>query len=349
MALLFLESFDHDGTSTSSSQDLADKWTAGTGGTRPGRHGNGCYGISATIAFDTVASSRVIVGGAWTTPVLNVGMYSLRDLSNDFATLSVQHDGRLEINMLGADGIGTSDVVARTAGDVIKTNQWFYIEWDVTVRVVLSSGNPTYYLDNVTVYVDGEAVLTGTNLGPTVAFIVPPSTYGWTRVSFSGNGVALCDDIYISDGSGGAPWNAPLGDVQIDVIRPNGNGSATDWTVSGPANNWDAVNDMTPDDNTSLVTAAVAGLSDLYALEDVATGNGIIGAQLLISARRNEEGFATLTPLLRHGGVTYELRTRTLSPSYFYRNRDVFVVMPNGDPLTDGNINALQAGMKRNS
>jgi hypothetical protein len=343
MALLFLDSFDHY-TAAFAEEGLTDKYTAGSGtiGNLYGRHGNGFVG-SAVMGLSGIASSKAIVGLA-----VRFGSFggasglSLGDIHGTYYDVDAIGAGCLRIT--GPDGVAHLSAI-----DTLHTGTWFYLE----VETVVAPASPDP--DDITVlsaraWIDGQLVLDiPTGLG-TYGSPYGVSAYGWTQVVLGGstNAVSI-DDVYVLDGAGPAPWNAPLGDVQIDVIRPNGAGASTQWTVVGAPTNFGAVDDPTPDDDATKVIAATAGLADLYQLEDINTNNGIIGAQLLISARRTEEGFATLTPLLRHAGVTTALVPRAISPTYFYRNRDCFVVMPNGDPLTDANVNALQAGMRRDA
>jgi hypothetical protein len=331
VALLFLDSFDHYSTP-------ADKYTQGSGTPVAGRHGKGLVS-SGCIQHLTPAHGRCVLGAAWRIEDQHEDLYRILDHDMELAFVGTGNDGSLRVQ------VGAATV--SSAVDVLKLHQWYFIEVDLTWTVTLPE--KTYMASVCTVYVDGLPVIDVTNLGPTTANPDAVSAFGWTGARHGGlaTTASIIDDFYVLDGSGPAPWNAPLGDVQIDVIRPNGVGASTEWTPTGATANWEATNDLTPDDAATTVSATSAGLADLYAMEDVNTDDGIIGAQILVSASRTEEGFATLTPLLRHAGVTTPLVTRAVSPSYFYRNRDVFVTMPNGDPLTDVNVNALQAGIRR--
>lgn len=331
MALLFLDSFDHY-------TNAADKYLTGSDGAivTTGRHGNGFTG-EARLAL-TPGSSRVILGAAFKLGSAFNELFTISDIAGPVCTISTTNDGALQITMFGGPS-------ALSAVDVVRVAQWHYLEFDLTIAISPSGANFVYALSNCDAYVDGAQVI-NTTLGDSIA-VLATSTYGWSHIDLLPNANVTIDDFYVLDGSGAAPHNAPLGDVQIDVIRPNGAGASTGWTASGSATNWDAVNDLTPDDDTTHVSAASASLSDLYEMENIDTDDGILGAQILISARRTEEGFATLAPLLRHAGTTTALTTRALSTTYFYRNRDTFVTMPNGDPLTDANVNALQAGVRR--
>jgi hypothetical protein len=334
MALLFLDSFDHY-------DDATEKYASGHLTRVPGRHGQGMEGDGqggVCVAL-TPSSSRVIVGMAVRLAVPGSILVSLSDIDIDVCDIRTHTDGSLSINM----GVPEAFSVA----DLVRVGQWHYLEADLTVVHDLEA--KTHTLSSARLLLDGAEVLTTTNLGPTIpSGSLTGTVVGWTNLVL---GAALpnavLDDVYVCDGSGPAPHNAPLGDVQIDVIRPNGVGAVTEWTPVGAETNWGAVRDPIPDADATTVTAATAGVSDLYQMEDIDTDDGVIGAQILIAARRTEEGFATLAPLLRHAGTTTALVTRSLSPTYFYRNRDCFVTMPNGDPLTDAHVNALQAGMRR--
>jgi len=334
MALLFLDSFDHYATA-----DLSDKYFSGGGSiVTAGRHGSGRGLTGGCRLALTPGSARLILGAAYKFTITFNTVYTVYDYTNTVCSVWTTNNGGWSVQTNGGPTI-------TSASDVWRTNQWHYIEVDLTIT---ATGTPTYSLTSARVLVDGTVVLNSA-VGASIAGTGPASTFFWSHVDITPNAAGTMDDFYVLDGSGAAPHNAPLGDIQIDVIRPNGVGASTQWTPTGAATNWGAVKDLVPDDETTKVIAATAGLSDLYAMEDVNTNNGIIGAQLLINARRTEEGFATLTPLLRHAGVTTELVSQLISPTYFYRNRDCFVKMPNGDPLTDVNLNALQAGIKRSA
>lgn len=338
MALLFIDSFDHY-------IDASDKYLFGGTAVAPGRHGNGYTGLLRCAPNPTHA--RGIVGAAYK---FNTTFNQFLEINDTgiliLATVDVGNDGSLGVTMFGGPS-------ARSASDVVRVGQWHYIEVDFTVVVTPAGDPPTfetdyyeYHFSPVKVYLDGLLVLNVPDLGPTLV-TTGASAHGWTHVDFFDAAAGVFDDVYICDGAGPAPHNAPLGDVRIDVIRPNGAGVLAQWTPNVALPNWDCVNDLVPDDDATRVSAAESGLVDLYEMEDIPGTGSILGAQLLINAKRTEEGSAHLTPLLRHAGTTTALVTRPVGTTYFYRNRDTFVTMPNGDPLTRANVNAMQAGMRR--
>jgi hypothetical protein len=311
-------------------------------GAEHGRHGSGALGF-ASKALPTVASGRSIVGGAVRCSALGgTDLFRLGTVNLLFFTIQTMNDGSIQTSVFG------SAIVKSSAADVVRTGVWYYVEMQTDVSVVSAGGGlNAVQVDACQIWVDGALILDETGLGVTPGLTEGVSTYGWNLVGIGGDtNAAAFDDVYVCDGSG-ASHTAPLGDIQIDVIRPNGAGASTQWTPAGAATNWEATNDLTPDADATTVLAATVGLSDLYQLQDIVTSDGVIGAQLLISARRTAEGSAALTSQLRHAGVTTDVAAEMLSTSFFYQNRVCFVTMPNGDPLTDAHINALQAGFKR--
>jgi hypothetical protein len=292
----------------------------------------------------TPASNRVIIGAAYRFTAPFHELYEIWDAANHVVDVTLTNTGSIKITMFG----GTPPPFVESAVDVWRQDQWHYIEVDCTISSSMSGSNTHYTLLACQAYVDGGLVIdSALGLGGANAALATPYKWTFMDITPTGDAAGVMDDFYVCDGSGAAPHNAPLGDMRIDVIRPNGAGAATAWTPTGAASNWDAVNDLTPDGDTTKVSAATAALSDLYALEDISTGNTVVGAQILVNARRTAEGFATVTPLLRHAGVTTGLTSQPLSTSYYYQARQCFVAMPNGDPLTDAHVNALQAGVRR--
>lgn len=341
MALLFLDSFDHYGADYVTG--IEAKWTGGSGSisSGSGRHRNGMTGRAYVAVIPT--SGTAIFGAAVRFYVTLVGgIFAIGDVHGLYFGISTLQDGAIRTNM----GNRASAV------NVLRENQWHYVEMAVSVRVtdqdVGAPGYSTRTVDACKVWVDGALVLDEVDLGTTITQTNGWSAHGWNLAWLGDSGnTTNNDDFYLLDGAGPAPWNAPLGDVQIDVIRPNGATATTQWTPSGAATNFGCVRDQTPDGDATKVIAATGSLSDLYEMENINTGDGIIGAQLLVNARRTEEGFATLAPLVQHAGVVTQLPVRPISPSYFYKNRDILMTMPNGDPLTDANVNALRAGIRR--
>lgn len=332
MALKFIDSFDHyddDG--------LDDKYTVGGGFIVGGRHGNGVSSPNATIAFPVIESSTVIMGAAikWFAFAGSTAFRIGNGNDTGIVSLYALNDGTLHVQRFdtGLPEIGVS------IPDTVKTNQWYFVEWVVDIQDGESG--------SVQVYVDDELVIneTGVRTFPSIETF---TDYGWNNVSLGANGTAvIADDFYVCDGSGDAPFNDRLGDIEIVVLRPNAVTVQADWTPSPTTDNYLNVDDTEPDDDSTYNYTDTPGDIDLFEMDDLPDGYQVLGAQLLINARRTEEGFASLTPQLKQDGVIYDGATRPLASTYYYRNRDVYEKAPDDTDWTLEKINAIQAGYKR--
>lgn len=335
--LLFLDSFDH--------YDRAeDKYLAGASivTVTGGRHGKGLPANADVRCAPRPTHNRFIFGIAFKFASTFSQFVDISDSpGQSIGNVQVTNGGAIKVILFGGP-------TAQTIDDIVRVNQWHYIEIDLTIiATVTGASSCKYSFEPAIIILDGNIVL-NTTLQYTINQNGLPSTAKWGYYDIGSNiNSGVFDDHYLCDGAGGPPWNAPVGDIRIDVIRPNGVGAITEWTPVGVSANWDTNNDVSPDDETTHVVATVANRSDLYEMEDVSTSGTVIGAQALVNARRTEEGFASLATLVRHAGATTELPAESLSPTYFYRNRHCFDKMPNGDGLTDANINAMQVGFRR--
>jgi hypothetical protein len=114
-------------------------------------------------------------------------------------------------------------------------------------------------------YCDGTLVQTSTLNG--VAGGVNAFYFGNKQTSsqFAGPQFAV-DDMYVIDGSGPAPWNAPLGDSFVVAEMPSASGSFAQWTPNpaGANLNWNRVSEIPPDGITTYNQAAATGSRDSF-------------------------------------------------------------------------------------
>ncbi len=337
MALLFIDSFDHY-------DDVDDKYTSGFSGFDTGRHGQAITFMDSIIAMDNITGNTIILGFAVYDTDFNMQVVDYN--GSNMGNFSVHTDGSIEWQYFNSCRFGF-----RSAPNVIVTSQWNYIE----IKYVYDQHG------SVNVVVNGTDV-------PLDELTYDASTFGFTQSDFdsrgsndgSGNSAAdyfplrgiriigrKLDDLYILDGSGSAPFNDYLGDVEIGVIRPNGVGDSATFTAVGALNNWDNVNDTTPDDDSTYNAAATSGVKDLHEMEDVDPAIPIIGAQLLVSSRRTDNGFASVRAIMKHSGVEYPGVTWPIGNTYYFRNREVYENAPDGSAWTAAKLNAIQAGYER--
>lgn len=149
------------------------------------------------------------------------------------------------------------------------------------LRVHATLGKWTVTVDGIQeVDFSGDTINTGT-----------PDTI--TGVSFgAGNGaVYIWDDIIITDGIGGGPFDDLLTDRRIETIRPDGVGTATNFApFPADAVNWNKVDEAVPDDDTTYVEDAVSAQRDTYTHTNMTLTPASIDALVVKTLAKNPDG-----------------------------------------------------------
>lgn len=175
----------------------------------------------------------------------------------------------------------------------------------------------------------------------------------WVRAIFLGsvnygtysNIQSYYDDMYVCDGTG-SECNDFLGDVRIDVIRPNGAGSSTQLTPSA-GSNYQNVDETVPDDDTTYNHSDIVGYKDLYAMGNIsALGTNIYGLKTQTTVRKTDATGRYVKPVLKSGSTEVDGTEIALSTSY-----RTFAEMYQDDPDTsdawlEADVNAVEAGVK---
>lgn len=227
----------------------------------------------------------------------------------------------------------------------LQADTWTYIE--LAWLIDATAGYVDIHIDGVQVLrFDGQTlpvdILVGyTGVWNAVRFLqVPPASLTLPLLLHFG-------DLYLADLDGGAEEvNDFLGDVIIDQIVPDGVGAYSGWSPN-TAVNWDAVEEVPPDGDTTYVSAQTTGTRDSYTLEDVPLTSTILGYQTLIYARKDTEGGAMISPTLRLGGVDYDATAQGLgSPaSYQYLIQPYDTNPATALRITPAEINAAEGGI----
>jgi hypothetical protein len=153
------------------------------------------------------------------------------------------------------------------------------------------------------------------------------------------------DDFYIADTSGTIN-NTFLGDVRVDALQAQANGSLNQWTVtpSGTAA-WEAVSD---EDEITSISAPSAGLRqsfDVAPLPVMATP-AVFGVQLTMLARKTDAGLGKVKGLVVSGAQT------AVSPEVILQEQQawqcaLFERNPNGNvQWTEAAFNAAEFGVE---
>ncbi len=152
------------------------------------------------------------------------------------------------------------------------------------------------------------------------------------------------DDLYLADTSGTIN-NTFLGDVRVDALPAQANGSLNQWTVEGAASAWQAVSDG---DEASGIRANAAGLRqtfDIAPLPAMATP-ALHGVQVTMLARKTDAGLGKVKGLVVSGAQTAVGADLILQEQLAWHTA-LFERNPNGNvPWTEAAFNAAEFGVE---
>ena len=342
MALLYVDSCDFYSTA-----DLPLRWQsvwAATVSPGTGRRGTNSVRLADGGVVDQAPGgdpTATICGFAYRTALASAGsvwyLFDPVNMRNQVivtqgtdGTLSALRGGTSDVrgDLTGAVLLGSSPVA-------LTANTYAYVE--IAVRLHPTAGS-------IVVHVDRGEVLNLQNVNT-----VNVGGGYFTLLGFRGAGSGNdFDDIYICDPAGPAPWNAILGDCQVEACRPISAGSYTGWLPTGGAN-WQNVADTAPDADATYNTANVIGAVDTYAMAAAPAGvTTILGVQHNLNLRKTDTASCIVAPVVSRAAVIYEsVRHFPLDPAWA-----VARVIQNVDPATGllwtaANFNASQFGAKR--
>lgn len=226
-------------------------------------------------------------------------------------------------------------VLAR--GGEIHQHRWHCIEF----RLVVDNAAGVFQLK-----VDGTQVINFSgNTQQTDNANVASFRFGGYIIA---NGQACYyDDIAFNDVADGVndTW---IGRGGIPAIFPTGAGSSTDLGLvpDGGEANWEDVDEVPPDDDTSYVFDAVVDEHDSYVAADLSAIGTISAVQWLARAKSDLAGDPKIARVLRIGGVDHDGADKSITASYDYYS-DIL----DEDPEAAGAwlvaaVNGMEVGVK---
>lgn len=339
MSLLFLDSFD-DRTPPGGNDTVvglkysANNPTGGVAAVSSMRTGKGVTLYNdARLRMDFSSRATYLCGWAIraAAPASAAKFWQLMDSGADQVYLRCNTD--LTISLVNGSGAAmtTSSSAQKLSPSVIQ-----YIEVLVTVHNTAGA---------YTVKVDGVTWLsaTGVNTRNTANNTANQVQLAWSVVS---SGSMDVDDYYIADDAGSIN-NTFLGPVKIECLRPNAVGNTTQLSPTGAANNWDCVNDTTPDDDSTYVADGTVGHKDTYGMTDLAqTAGTVCGVQSLLRARKDDLSTRQICAVYRSGGNDYDGSTVTLASGYADYLEVKEANPDTTNPWTIAEVNAAEMGLK---
>jgi len=156
------------------------------------------------------------------------------------------------------------------------------------------------------------------------------------------------DNFYICDGAGSAN-NDFLDQVKIETLYPDSDGDFSDFLGSDAdkIDNWELVNDVTPDGDATFVKSSTVGEKDLYNYQPTTFVGNIKGCILSTFAKLDPSGNKEFSHLAKIGGIEYEGSNKLLFDNSYQLLEQVYEEDPDTvAPWTQSGINAAQFGLK---
>lgn len=307
MALLWCDGFDHYGADENNMLDgpyAQAGWTLSTTKARSGTHSLFSNWESAGNQILRrvfgAAKTTVGLGAAWYFPNLpdnndRACIAEFRDAANNAQIhVTVQTTGAIEVKRGSFNGTS----LAVSTG-LITADAWNHIEIKVRIAEAGSPGGAVEVrLNNVTI-ID----ISGIDTQATANAETSQVAFGDISGATPGSAGSYLDDLFAWDTSG-SQNNDFLGDQQVLTLFPNQDTAQADWTQNTGATEVSAIDEASPDDDTTYVSAGSIGQISEYELGDLpATVSAISAIQLTGRMKKTDAGTARVQQSLVSSAV----------------------------------------------
>lgn len=260
-----------------------------------------CAEVTGTPGTIIVGFAILIGGGGVISYNASYPFLALYDVFNPIGSIHVRFhlDSGRYIKVYNGSGtlLGTS---SESVG-----SGYYYIE----VKVVISNtvGQVTIKLNEDEILNTSADKDTQNGSNAYVGCVALSGVYNYRETHF--------DDFYICDTTG-SKNNDFLGDIRVDVLRPNGAGTHTEFTPSA-GSNYQNVDESYPDDDTTYNYSSTVNHKDTYALESLEVlGATIHGVKNQATMRKDDVGTRKAKIISRLNGADYLGDEETLTDSY---------------------------------
>lgn len=238
----------------------------------------------------------------------NPGIADFRESTTQHVT--VYYDGAAGLVRVKRGGVFGTEL--GNAALVFGADTWIYFEVKVTVHDstgsvevrINGSDTPLINLTSVDTKNGSTGVIDNIRL-----------------ISPSGSVAVQYDDWYICDLTGSIN-NDFLGDVRVDAIVPDGDGTTTGLATTFPASptdHYSKVDEAQQDGDTSYNEDSVDNVIDLFTFGNLPalTGTGVVhGIQTVIVAKKSDAGSKGIREKLRAGATNYSGASKVLGTGY---------------------------------
>lgn len=349
MALLYCDSFDYYGNHNVEIEQamLSNGWLDVVGARQQ-------VNLQNNLLPRTGRGSVVFAGGSnrlrWYTPTIQDTLifsfgFAVAEESprvetiakfeyNDAATHTVQV--YVERNL--ANGInarrGDGTLLGSSAAGVHTLNNWHF--WQFKIKAHNTSGIVEVKIDNAVVL-----SLSGidTNNGTPVNEL--------NQINFDRAGTTIgchIDDFVVMDTTGSKNNDFLGAEARVYYLRPNGVGAAAQWAANGAATNWESVDEIVEDGDTTYTSESVSGQKDLHECEDLPSAiTHVYGVQVHVHARLEEGGSDQLKIKNERAGSEQESAALALTSTYGFEHQ-MFENEPAGGNWSPGAVNDMNIG-----
>lgn len=350
MTLILAESWTGDGTNQVNYIGPG-KWTSigGEWGFTASLGRNGLNGVRGGIG--TPAANRAL-GAAEEDDYLVVGIavsfdfvgegteHLLQLMSDSGATTHLTATTTDTGSVIIRRGTGSGTIIAETDDNVLVSEHFHFIE--VEARLSDSTSDLHVYVDGVERTLSPAGPYDTKNAGTKTVFDFVKLVQGAHNPP-SGR---IIGEVYILNEQGSVN-NSPLGDVRIEVLRPNGNGNSSQLLGSdgNSTDNYLLVDEATHND-ADYVGSATDNQKDTYAYSNLsATAGDVAAVQVVTRALKSDSGAKSIANISRSGANETDAADRGLSQSATPYG-DIYETKPGGGAWTISDVNAMEAGVK---
>ena len=232
---------------------------------------------------------------------------------------------------------GSGVKLGETSGANIAYNVWRYVEAKVVINN--STGIVVIRVDeNVLLNLSSQDTQNSAN-----AYLNKITLRG----IYSSLAITLTD-LYFCDLTGDAPHNDFLGDIRIDILRPNAAGTYTDFTPSAGSNHENVDETYGPDDDVTYNDGANIGDQDSYQMPDLPSpaGTTIYGVKTQGTVRKTDAG-AMKCKLLTRAGTTDDLGEEIALSDSYTTHAEILEDNPDDSAAwEDADVNSMEPGVE---
>lgn len=354
MSLIFIDGFDHydpqadDGTGqpwlSRGKSDFLNPQASRIAGRRPssyalrlpGGDGGGYVKVLPAPMTSLIVGAALRLGGyaSVNTPTL----FCIRTAggSSQYGyALELTPEGLLRTT-ISSNGYASYSFISQDSRGRLPVRGWHYVEFKViqheSIGVLQARVNGQLVIDlsGIPTLLSGSGQLLSVFVGSN-----PSQSTGVT---------VDVDDLYIANTAG--PFNNDfLGDVRVDVLQPQANGSFNQWSVEGAASAWQAVSDGL---DATGVRAASVGLAQTFYMQALPAmaSPAVHGVQVAALARKTDAGSAALRLRAVSGAQIASSADIALQEQLAWHTAMFEANLNDGTQWTESAVNAAEFGVE---